>query len=607
MSSIKKRTFVWQFDSPVEDIWPVLADTARLNEAAGFPKHDIEEVEQPDGSLLFMATAQIGPFTIIWEDRPQNWVSGKWLRHGRYFENGPLKTMIGGFVVEPNDAGCRVEFTVEAEPRNLLGRLILSTAFFSGAEKTYGRLADNAREFAAGRSEREYEMPPVKLMAGVADKIKELSAQLDATDFGHGLAARLADFITTRPEVDCATIRPLRLARLWQVPSRLAIEACLQAAKLGLLGSRWDLLCPRCQVGKETVDNLASMPQGTHCPSCNIDYERDYTKNLELAFYPSRSIRPIDHGEYCLFGPMGTPHIKIQLSLEPGTDREEIAEMEHGTYRFRTLQPGPECVIDWREDGAPLVTADGETITVAPGAPAGKIRFVNHTSRRLVFVVEEYAWKRDVLTAHQATTMQAFRELFDEEVLRPGDNVEIDSVTIMFTDFKGSTAMYERLGDSQAYYLIRQFFAVLGKAIRENNGTIVKTIGDAVNAAFSSPADALACAIEIQKSVEVFNRESEKEPITVTIGAHVGRCISVTLNDQLDYYGTAANKAARLESQSDGGDLVLSQEFCADPTVREMLENFELVPETAVLKGFDDPVDYFKITADEMVRKRVPG
>ena len=220
------------------------------------------------------------------------------------------------------------------------------------------------------------------------------------------------------------------------------------------------------------------------------------------------------------------------------------------------------------------------------------------------FIVEEYTWKRDVLTAHRATTMQAFRELFDEEVLRPGDDVEIDSVTIMFTDFKGSTALYERLGDSRAYHLIREFFAVLGQAVRENSGTVVKTIGDAVNAAFSNPADALACAIQIQKDVEAFNQGSNREPITVTIGLHVGRCISVTLNDQLDYYGTAANKAARLEGKSRGGDVVLSREFCEDPTVAGLLENYNLVAETADLKGFDQPVDYFRITAAELAEKR---
>ena len=301
---------------------------------------------------------------------------------------------------------------------------------------------------------------------------------------------------------------------------------------------------------------------------------------------------------------MSTPHIKIQLTVEAGRQTDEVADLEHGVYRLRNLEPGGESVIEWREGGFPQVIAEGEEIVGGQPSEPGTIGFANRTSRTLTFIVEEYTWKRDVLTAHRATTMQAFRELFDEDVLRPGDNVEIDNVTIMFTDFKGSTAMYERLGDSQAYYLIRQFFAVLGQVVRENNGTIVKTIGDAVNVAFCDPASALACAIQIQGDVETFNQGSNKEPITVTIGIHIGRCISVTLNGQLDFYGTTANKAARLEGQSQGGDVVLSREFCEDKTITDTLEKFDLVAETANLKGFDEPVDYFRITSLELAEKR---
>jgi class 3 adenylate cyclase len=598
---VKKQTFVWDFDSPVEAIWPILADTQRLNEAANFPKHAIEEIVQPDGGVTFVATARLGPYTLIWDDEPQNWVEGQWHRHCRYLRNGPLKSVCGDLRIAPRGDGCRIEFTLEVEARNLLGSLILATKFFSGSEKIYTKLAADAREFAAGRAKRAFAMAPVALAPGAEAKIADLSVQLDASDYGHGLAAKLAEYITTRPEVDLVTIRPLGLARLWDVPARLAIEACLQAAKIGLLGSRWNLLCPRCQVGKEPVENLGSMPRGTHCPSCNIDFERDYNNNLELAFYPSRAIRPIDGREYCLFGPMSTPHIKVQLTLEAGAQSEQVAGLEFGVYRLRTLEPGGESTVEWRSGGFPEVIAEGDDISAGPPSPPGTISFANRTERRRTFIIEEYTWKRDVLTAHQATTMQAFRELFDAEVLRPGDDVEIDNVTIMFTDFKGSTQLYERLGDSQAYHLIRQFFAVLGQAIRENNGTVVKTIGDAVNAAFSNAADGLAAAVQIQGDVARFNQSSGKEPMAVTIGLHVGRCISVTLNDQLDYYGTAANKAARLEGQSRGGDVVVSREFAEDPAVSDRLKGFNPVLESAELKGFEGLVEYFRIPASALV------
>jgi class 3 adenylate cyclase len=301
---------------------------------------------------------------------------------------------------------------------------------------------------------------------------------------------------------------------------------------------------------------------------------------------------------------MGLPNIKVQLTVDAGERRREAADLAPGTYRLRTLEPGGETVFEWDGGRFPGIVAEGDQISAGAPAEPGTIVFDNRTMRPRVFVVEEFGWRRDVLTAHRATTMQAFRDLFDEDVLRPGDSVEIDSVALMFTDFKGSTALYERIGDSRAYRLIRDFFEVLGIAIRNHDGTIVKTIGDAVNAAFANPADGFACAVDIQDAVESFNAASGREPITVTIGLHVGRCISVTLNGQLDYYGTAANKAARLEGESRGGDIVISKEFREDPAVKALLEPFSPIPGTASLKGFDGPVAFFRISAEELTRRR---
>ena len=78
----------------------------------------------------------------------------------------------------------------------------------------------------------------------------------------------------------------------------------------------------------------------------------------------------------------------------------------------------------------------------------------------------------------------------------------------------------------------------------------------------------------------------------------------MTLNNRLDYYGSAANKAARLETQSQGGDIVMSAEFAGDPDARNVLAGFAPVSESAELKGFDKPVPFLRITAEELVERR---
>ena len=433
---------------------------------------------------------------------------------------------------------------------------------------------------------------------------QDLCGDLVHQTHGHGLAERLSKQVLAHQEVDVWTIRPLQLARSWDVPERQTIELCLQAVKQGLLRLRWDLLCPRCQVGKGSVLALDELPTGAHCATCNIDYERDYANNVELAFHPANSIRVLEAGEYCLFGPGSTPHIKAQLTLAAGEQRLIHLQPEPGRYRVRTLEPGGEQSFDWHGGAFPAINADGATVISGEASEEGTVRLENTSERPLTLIIEEHAWMRDALTAKRATAIQVFRDLFDEEVLRPGDDVEIDHIAIMFTDLKGSTALYERIGDPKAYALVREHFAILGKAVREHDGAIVKTIGDAIMAVYVNPANGLRCAMQIQDDIARFNRDSNKEPVIIKLGLHCGRCISVTLNSRLDYYGSAANKAARLEAQSTGGDIVLSPEFAADPEVAQLLAGLPVREESAQLKGFPQPVVFLRIAADALEKRR---
>ena len=92
---------------------------------------------------------------------------------------------------------------------------------------------------------------------------------------------------------------------------------------------------------------------------------------------------------------------------------------------------------------------------------------------------------------------QTFRRLFRSERVDESEGLGIRQVTFLFTDLKGSTAMYERLGDLNAYALVRAHFALLDRIAQQHAGAIVKTIGDAVMAVFSRPTDAVSAALHI--------------------------------------------------------------------------------------------------------------
>jgi Family of unknown function (DUF5939) len=76
------------------------------------------------------------------------------------------------------------------------------------------------------------------------------------------------------------------MARFWHAPPEDTVELFLAAQRLGIMVMGWDLLCPRCRGAKARAERLHELPQGAHCSSCNIDYGRDFTRNVELTFHP---------------------------------------------------------------------------------------------------------------------------------------------------------------------------------------------------------------------------------------------------------------------------------------------------------------------------------
>jgi class 3 adenylate cyclase len=71
----------------------------------------------------------------------------------------------------------------------------------------------------------------------------------------------------------------------------------------------------------------------------------------------------------------------------------------------------------------------------------------------------------------------------------------------------------------------------------------------------------------------------------------------VTLNERLDYFGSTVNMAARLQGQSRGGDIVLSCETVDDPGVAAVLSGLALESDRAALKGFAEPLEFYRLDA----------
>lgn len=591
MSKPQRRTWTWHFDLPPEELWPVLADTNRFNEAMGLPPYVLDETPQPNGTVLRRGKGRAAGFTLEWEEKPYEWIEGRHFRQSREFTKGPFRRFGPVLELTPDGAsGSKVDYALEWEPLTLTGRLF-GKRLAEQAGTAVAKRIFQAVSFARGERVTPFDLAAPDLPDGARERATACAGEIDRSPYGNALGARLAELVLTGMATDLVALKPKKLARDLGVPRRAAIEACLAAVRAGLLTMKWDLLCTNCRGAKLSAAALSELPRGAHCSSCNIDYDRDFEKNVELTFAPAPQIRPLLAGGFCLSGPMATPHVVAQLLLAPGEKRRVALDLPRGSYRLRTLHPGAH--VDVEHDPRAAGAFPGLRVTAAgvealePGE-AGAVSFVNETDFELAALIEDRTWTREALTAPEVISLQAFRDLFAEATLRPGDEAGVGQVALLFSDLQSSTALYERVGDSAAYNIVREHFALLASIVRDHDGAVVKTIGDAVMASFGDPANAVKAAIAMQAAIA-------DRDLVLKLGVHVGPSVVVTLNDRLDYFGSTVNMAARLQGQSRGGDIVLSRAVADDPAVQSMLGPVARRDEEVLLKGFDRPVGFVRL------------
>jgi class 3 adenylate cyclase len=199
------------------------------------------------------------------------------------------------------------------------------------------------------------------------------------------------------------------------------------------------------------------------------------------------------------------------------------------------------------------------------------------------------------LSGRRLLTSHTFRQAFGTETIRTSDGLGVRDISILFTDLKGSTAMYEKVGDLKAFALVNQHFERLGRAVTRHRGAVVKTIGDAVMASFENPVDAVASALDMIAEIATFNREAGEREIVLKVGVHRGASIAVTLNGRLDFFGQTVNIASRVQGLADADEVYLTEEVFRVPGVKEKLAGLDVLTKEETLKGVKRPVTVYRI------------
>src|SRR5216683_4806200 len=359
----------------------------------------------------------------------------------------------------------------------------------------------------------------------------------------------LEKLIQNAPDRALCRINVLEFAAQRGLEEERAIAAFLHAARLGLFELSWNVLCPGCGGVLDTSTTLKSVNKEEYlCALCAAGYRPTLDEMVEVTFTVSRRVRRI-----AAHDPHELPFAEYfrQIFWGSGIDVpddfeqliEEIVldavELSPGEKALLSLQLPAEfvIVIDPVTHGTQFLDVKGdptrerqnlsvvfdkvlsptETVELRPGPL--RLSLENRTDTRVLpglwiagdKLHELLGRRKPFLTAKRLLTNQVFRDIYRADTIDVDQRLKITSLTFLFTDLKGSTELYERVGDLVAFDLVNAHFRVLHEIVAGEAGAVVKTIGDAVMATFPTPDRAVAAALRMREAMRTFNAEHGRE------------------------------------------------------------------------------------------------
>jgi len=437
------------------------------------------------------------------------------------------------------------------------------------------------------------------------------------------------------PDRELCRINALSFAAKNGLDEERTLAAFLHAARLGLFDLSWNVLCPGCG---GVLDASATLKTVNHdeyaCGLCAAGYKPTLDEMVEVTFTVNPRVRRI-----AAHDPDLLPEVEYlrQIFWSSGVDLPENLDRTLAEFTVDSIElpPGERAVLsvqlpndfvivfDPVTHGTQFIDVKGEptqgrqtlsmvfnkvkapvgTVEMRPGPL--RVSLENRTDRRVLPALwiagdqlhQLLGQRKPFITAKRLLTNQTFRDIYRTDTLDVDQRLKITSLTFLFTDLKGSTALYERVGDLVAFDLVRQHFRVLNDIVAAEAGAVVKTIGDAVMATFPTPDRALAAALRMREEMSRINAERKNEDLLLKIGIHEGPCLAVTLNNSQDYFGQTVNLAARVQSLASSRAILVTQPVLDDPKSTKILKSLSLRPtmQRAALRGIADETTVYAI------------
>src|SRR5438067_11750992 len=448
-------------------------------------------------------------------------------------------------------------------------------------------------------------------------------------------AGAIEELVRDSPDHALSRVNVVDFATKAGLDQERTIAAFLHAARLGIFELSWNVLCPGCGGVLDTSTTLRSVNRDQYdCAMCATGYQPTLDEMVEVTFTVSRRVRRIaahDPDELPFFeymrqifwaSGMSIPDELEQLGEEITLDTLELPAAEKAQL---SLQLPAEFLILFEPvtHAAQFIDVKGEptrerqslsvvfnnlraptgTVAMRPGPL--RLSLENRTEARVLPAIwiagdvlhQLLAHRRPFLTAKRLLTNQTFRDIYRTDTIDPHQRLKITSLTFLFTDLKGSTELYQRVGDLAAFDLVQAHFRVLNEIVAAQAGAVVKTIGDAVMATFPTPDRAMAAALRIREAMRALNAERGGEDLLLKIGIHEGPCLAVVLNDRQDYFGQTVNIASRVQGLAASRAIYATGPVVDHPQTASMLaaSGVRPVPQQRELRGIPEAVPVYEI------------
>ncbi|MBV8920825.1 adenylate/guanylate cyclase domain-containing protein [Bradyrhizobium sp.] len=467
-------------------------------------------------------------------------------------------------------------------------------------------------------------------------KLEERLVALEAAkSWSPRVVSRLETLLRSGTDEALYRINPVQFATDKSIAEAEAIDLFLHACVAGLFDMDWLLVCPMCSDVVESFRSLRKLHTHFHCHLCQSDYDAALDDYIAVTFTVSPAVRSIRfhqpdtlsawdfvfHYKLTPGGmlPDGVPWreaakglVRVLTRIDPGSAVNLEVDAAEGALLGQDFESDAQFFFPVANAAGatpshvPVMLDGGRCVAATTAIAPGKVVFDVRNAGRLpvVFGILQLpmaSFERPrlrftpSLSGKRLLMTQTFRDFFRSEVISATEGIAVLDVTLVFTDLKGSTALYERIGDLNAYIQVQRHFQHLLDATIRHNGAVTKTIGDAVMAAFSTSADAVQAALEMREAVDQLNRDRPQRDFILKIGVHRGASIAVTLNDRLDYFGQTVNIAARVQNLADGDEICITEDVYGASAVADIIAPCKVTKSEAELKGVNKAMSIYRL------------